>query len=96
MYALGVVLIEIGLWQTVDQIFVTEIQTGHVPPTCVTKWWKRTGAAEVQCQMGEAFVEVVGYCLKGNKFPGKREDQAQGLIDMRDRVIDVLAQGIEL
>ena len=50
----------------------------------------------MQCQMGEAFVEVVGYCLKGNKFPGKIEDQAQGLIDMRDRVIDVLAQGIEL
>jgi hypothetical protein len=46
--------------------------------------------------MGEAFVEVVDYCLKGNKFPGKIEDQAQGLIDMRDRVIDVLAQGIEL
>jgi hypothetical protein len=44
VYALGVVLIEIGLWQTVDQIFVTEIQKGHVPPTCVTKWWKRTGA----------------------------------------------------
>jgi hypothetical protein len=92
-YALGVVLIEIGLGKTVDEIFKKEIATNAVSPTRLRRWWASDGKSEVQAQMGEGYSEVIDQCIQDKKPAKEREAD---MIAFRDTVVDVLARGINL
>jgi hypothetical protein len=97
MYALGVILAEIGLWRTADQILSAEVAHKSVPPGRFLKWWTSEGSARVQSEMGEAYSEVVGKCLEAKKMIiDVGGDRNSGLVTFRAEVVDILALGLEL
>jgi hypothetical protein len=97
VYGLGVVLIEIGLWRTVDQILSNDIAKGRVAPGRLLKWWRSTGCEEIKGEMGKAFSGVVDRCLQGKKVrPITIEEKQTELVELRDCVVDVLAMGVDL
>lgn len=95
IYSAGVVLVEIAIWQTVDQLFKAEVAGGPLSPSHFVNWWKRTGCAMVEAAMGEGYAEIVQKCL-GVGVKKRKMEREQHLLDFRSNVVDVLRKGLDL
>lgn len=100
IYALGVVLLEIGLWRTVSQLFDKKIN--EIQQTAETKLLKAkdvtatlTGLAkkELPKEMGERYASAVLACLTGDF---RKESDVDLSLDMKDKVVDVTGLGVKL
>jgi hypothetical protein len=100
IYALGVVLLEIGLWRTVSQLF--DRQINEIRQTAETKLLKAkdvtaklTGLAEKELpkEMGERYASAVLACLTGDFH---KESGVDFSLHMKDKVVDVTALGVKL
>lgn len=100
IYALGVVLLEIGLWRTVSQLF--EKQIHEIRQTADTKLLKAKDVAntltslakkELPKEMGEKYASAVLACLTGDFHKDSDVDLS---LDMKDKVVDVTALGVKL
>lgn len=100
VYALGVVLLEIGLWKTMSAIFARRLQ--KAPTFAVAeqdKVYQRTnnaliefaGSNELKREMGDRYAEVVLTCLTWQP-----ENPIVGMLEFRSRVVDVLSNGCPL
>jgi hypothetical protein len=100
IYALGVVLLEIGLWRTVSQLFDRQInevrQTAEMKllkakdvTTTLTNLAKR----ELPKEMGERYASAVLACLTGDFHKDSDVDLS---LDMKEKVVDVTALGANL
>jgi hypothetical protein len=99
VYALGVVLIEIGCWRTVDRIFKDVIEKGYMPKNKVEVWWRKEGRIVVKRELGEGFAEVIDWCLVAgpkNTVAAQHGALTAGWLAFRKSVVDVLAQGLDL
>ena len=101
-YALGVVLIEIGLWKTMGALFKEQIAKGmredrHLPIDLLKKRWTRTLREEVEVRMGEAYAKAIHRCLTGDfGVEGESNMESDVSIMFRDLVAEVLRQGTKL
>ncbi|PNP37818.1 hypothetical protein TGAMA5MH_10303 [Trichoderma gamsii] len=100
IYALGVVLLEIGLWRTVSQLF--DKQINEIRQTAETKLLKAknvtatlTGLAEKELpkEMGERYASAVLACLTGDFH---KESDVDLSLDMKEKVVGVMALGVKL
>ncbi|KAL7920909.1 hypothetical protein ACQKWADRAFT_297059 [Trichoderma austrokoningii] len=100
LYALGVVLLEIGLWRTVSQLFDKQIH--EIRQTAETKLLKAKDVAatltslakrELPKEMGERYASAVLACLTGDF---RKESDVELSLDVKDRVVDVTALGVKL
>ncbi|KAJ5747078.1 uncharacterized protein N7511_008774 [Penicillium nucicola] len=98
IYALGVVLLEIGLWITVSRLMgpkIKEAETnGKLPrPKKIAEELMMFALQGLPKEMGAGYTRAVLACLKGD-FRGT-EGPALA-VDFQERVVDVLASGVEL
>lgn len=97
-YALGVVLLEIGLWKTISQLFAKPIQDAQKsgrPPKAkdVRAALVSLAQTELPKEMGESYALAVSSCLLG-KFKG--DSDAELSLDFKETVVDAIAQGRKL
>lgn len=86
IYSLGVVLVEVALWKTMD-----EMCEGVYSPIKIRETLLERTRGEVPWLMGERYAEAVRRCLEGDfNIQG---DQAQLGLAFRELVVDVLAAG---
>ncbi|USP79485.1 hypothetical protein yc1106_06759 [Curvularia clavata] len=93
-YSLGVVLIEIGLWSTVEKLFKQQMTLKLVARGHLREWWRSKGRSQTIATMGEAYVEVVDFCIFDR--PGLRTAKEERLLEFRNKVVNVLSQAIVL
>jgi hypothetical protein len=98
IYALGVVLLEIGLWKTISQLFSARIKdaqrTGKLPkPRDVRNALVTLAQKEVAKEMGEAYAAAVVQCLEGTL---RSSSDLELSFDFKAKVIDVLSPGMKL
>ncbi|KAJ6078561.1 hypothetical protein N7467_008314 [Penicillium canescens] len=98
IYALGVVLLEIGLWVTLSRLMETKIReaesSGRLPrPKKVVEDLMMLAAQGLPKEMGIGYTRAVLACLKCD-FRGT-EGPALA-VDFQEKVVDVLRSGIEL
>ncbi|KAI3006765.1 hypothetical protein CBS147346_3665 [Aspergillus niger] len=98
MYALGVVLLEVGLWKTVSRLFETRIKEGQ-------RTRKLPKARDVRAalislaqrdlpkEMGSAYASAVVACLSGDFRKGSDLELS---LDFREKVVDCVAEGLRL
>jgi hypothetical protein len=98
IYALGVVLLEIGLWVTLSRLMEAKIQEAKISGKLPNR--KRIAgdlinlaAQRLPIEMGVGYTTAVLACLKGD-FRGT--DGAALAVDFQEKVVDVLRSGIEL
>ncbi|KAL6909113.1 hypothetical protein GGI43DRAFT_394623 [Trichoderma evansii] len=100
IYALGVVLLEIGLWRTVSQLF--DKQINEIRQTAETKLLKAKDVTamlislakkELPKEMGERYASAVLACLTGDFHKDSDVDLS---LDMKEKVVDVTALGVKL
>ncbi|KAI9790681.1 MAG: hypothetical protein M1833_001770 [Piccolia ochrophora] len=102
MYALGVVLLEIGLWTTVSKIFAKDIhdheKSGSLPKGReVRKGLVSLAETELTKQMGTAYAGAVVACLKG-QFGVKNDDMNQTSLSIAftEKVVETVVAGVKL
>lgn len=98
IYALGVVLLEIGLWVTLSRLMEAKIReaenSGRLPNRKKVAEDLMTLAAQgLPKEMGVGYTKAVLACLKGD-FRGT-EGPALA-VDFQEKVVDVLRGGVEL
>lgn len=98
IYALGVVLLEIGLWVTLSRLMEGKIReaenSGRLPrPRKVAEDLVALAQQGLPKEMGTGYTRAVLACLRG-EFRG-REGPALA-VDFREKVVDVLAGGMEV
>jgi hypothetical protein len=98
VYALGVVLLEIGPWKTVSQFFNKAIQdsqkSGRLPKARDTRGaLAQLAQIELPKEMGESYALAVSSCLLG-KF--KDGIDMELLLDVKETAVDAIAQGRKL
>ncbi|KAF2840208.1 hypothetical protein M501DRAFT_932170 [Patellaria atrata CBS 101060] len=98
IYALGVVLLEIGLWHTVSQIFASKVkaaqQIGNLPkPKEVLATLISLAQGELPKEMGAGYSAAVLACLKGDF---RKASDMELSLDFRKKVIDVTTLGMKL
>ncbi|KAJ5312132.1 hypothetical protein PENANT_c011G07635 [Penicillium antarcticum] len=98
IYALGVVLLEIGLWITVSRLMGPKIKeaeaSGKLPrPKKISEELMMFALQGLPKEMGAGYTRAVIACLKGD-FRGT-EGPALA-VDFQEKVVDVLAKGVEL
>lgn len=98
VYALGVVLLEIGLWVTLSRLMEAKIReaenSGRLPNRKkVAEDLMALAAQRLPMEMGVGYTKAVMACLKGD-FRGT-EGPALA-VDFQEKVVDVLRGGIEL
>lgn len=98
IYALGVVLLEIGLWRTISQLFAAKIkegqQTGDLPKAKeVQKALKTLAENDVAKEMGEQYAAAVVKCLSGDL---QKASDAELSFDFKEKVIDAINPGTKL
>jgi Prion-inhibition and propagation len=98
IYALGVVLLEIGLWKTVSQFFDKAIKdaqkTGRLPKAKDVRGAFLTLAQrELPKEVGESYTSAVVACLS-SKF--KTDSNMELSLDFKERVVDALNVGRKL
>ncbi|KAJ5380591.1 uncharacterized protein N7496_003019 [Penicillium cataractarum] len=98
IYALGVVLLEIGLWVTLSRLMEAKIReaenSGRLPNRRkVAEDLMALVAQRLPMEMGVGYTKAVMACLKGD-FRGT-EGPALA-VDFQEKVVDVLRRGIEL
>jgi hypothetical protein len=98
IYALGVVLLEIGLWVTLSRLMEAKIQEAKISGKLPNR--KRIAGdlinlavQRLPIEMGVGYTTAVLACLKGD-FRGT--DGAALAVDFQEKVVDVLRSGIEL
>ncbi|RAK90439.1 hypothetical protein BO79DRAFT_208303 [Aspergillus costaricaensis CBS 115574] len=98
IYALGVVLLEIGLWKTVSRLFETRIKEGQrtrkLPKgrdvrAALTSLAQR----DLPKEMGSAYASAVVACLSGDFRKGSDPELS---LDFRAKVLDCVAEGLRL
>lgn len=98
IYALGVVLLEIGLWVTLSRLMEAKIReaenSGRLPNRKkVAEDLMTLAAQRLPMEMGVGYTKAVMACLKGD-FKGT-EGPALA-VDFQEKVVDVLRGGVEL
>ncbi|KAJ5145099.1 hypothetical protein N7448_002491 [Penicillium atrosanguineum] len=98
IYALGVVLLEIGLWATLSRLMDAKIMeaesSGRLPrPKKVVEDLVMLAAQGLPKEMGMGYTKAVLACLKG-EFRGTEGPSLA--MDFQDKVVDVLKGGIGL
>lgn len=98
IYALGVVLLEIGLWVTLSRLMEAKIKeaenSGRLPNRKkVAEDLMALAAQGLPKEMGVGYTKAVLACLKGD-FRGT-EGPALA-VDFQEKVVDVLRGGVEL
>ncbi|RAL13534.1 uncharacterized protein BO97DRAFT_388770 [Aspergillus homomorphus CBS 101889] len=97
IYALGVVLLEIGLWVTLSRLMETKIReaekTGRLPrPKKVAADLVALAQQGLPKEMGEGYAQAVVDCLTGNF----REGDVELALDFQEKVVNILARGMML
>ncbi|RAH49718.1 uncharacterized protein BO95DRAFT_438932 [Aspergillus brunneoviolaceus CBS 621.78] len=97
IYALGVVLLEIGLWVTLSRLMEPKIRdaekTGRLPrPKKVASDLTALAQQNLPKEMGDGYAQATIDCLTGNF----RDGDAGLALDFQEKVVNVLAQGINL
>ncbi|MCJ1359654.1 MAG: hypothetical protein MMC33_009656 [Icmadophila ericetorum] len=98
LYALGVVLLEVGLWRTVSQLFDSRIKdgqrTGKLPkPKEVCAALVSLAQVDLPKEMGEEYAAAVVMCLTGSFRSGSDIELS---LDFREKVLDVISLGRKL
>ncbi|OQD73726.1 hypothetical protein PENDEC_c014G04212 [Penicillium decumbens] len=98
IYALGVVLLEIGLWVTLSRLMEVKIRdakdSGRLPrPKKVAEDLMMLAAQGLPKEMGIGYTRAVLACLKGD-FRGTEGPTLA--MDFQEKVVDVLKGGVEL
>ncbi|EAS29265.3 uncharacterized protein CIMG_08011 [Coccidioides immitis RS] len=98
IYALGVVLLEIGLWKTVSQLFDARIKegqrTGKLPkPKDVRNALVALSQTELPREMGIAYASAVVRCLTSDF---RKTSDTELSLDFREKVVDAIALGMKL
>ncbi|KAF8415870.1 hypothetical protein EV426DRAFT_628717 [Tirmania nivea] len=96
VYAFGVLLLEIGLWQVARDMFPPK-QLGQLRPGIVKKELVRNAKERLGHYMGSRYRGVVLACLEGSFGFKQEEDNMQGMKLMsafREKVLDALDEGI--
>ncbi|KAJ6104503.1 hypothetical protein N7523_010823 [Penicillium sp. IBT 18751x] len=98
IYALGVVLLEIGLWVTLSRLMDAKIReaesSGRLPrPKKVVEDLVMLAAQGLPKEMGMGYTNAVLACLKGD-FRGTEGPSLA--MDFQNKVVDALKMGIEL
>lgn len=98
IYALGVVLLEIGVWKTVSQFFDKAIKdaqkTGRLPKAKDVRGAFLTLAQrELPKEMGESYASAVVTCLSSKS---KIDSNMELSLDFKERVVDALSIGRKL
>ncbi|KAF3484461.1 uncharacterized protein GIQ15_03785 [Arthroderma uncinatum] len=98
IYALGVVLLEIGLWKTVSQLFDARIQvgqrTGKLPKAKEVKAVLIALAqTELPREMGSVYAAAVIKCLTGDF---RKNSDVELSLDFREKVVDSICLGMKL
>lgn len=102
LYALGVVLLEIGVWRTVTSRlkpgFEQAKKFGKVPsPEYVRQSLIKIAKEELPKEMGTQYTKAVVTCLSGDFAVGKGDPQLKELgLAFREQVIEVIANGLKL
>lgn len=98
IYALGVVLLEIGLWVTLSRLMEVKIReaenSGRLPrPKKVVDDLMGLAVQGLPKEMGAGYMRAVLSCLKGDF----RKTEGLALaVDFQEKVVDVLKAGMEL
>ncbi|KAL4789854.1 prion-inhibition and propagation-domain-containing protein [Aspergillus venezuelensis] len=97
IYALGVVLLEIGLWMTMSRVMGSKIAEAHKTGKLPAR--KKVAAelialamAGLQREMGVGYTQAVVDCLTG----AFRDEDPRMALRFRERVVGVLARGLAL
>ncbi|KAL1957502.1 hypothetical protein VTO42DRAFT_5965 [Malbranchea cinnamomea] len=98
IYALGVVLLEIGLWRTISQLFDARIKegqrTGKLPkPKDVRTVLLTLAQRDVAKEMGERYAAAVVSCLSGDL---RSSSDTELTFDFKEKVIDAITPGMKL
>ncbi|KAJ5908340.1 hypothetical protein N7495_001022 [Penicillium taxi] len=98
IYALGVILLEIGLWGTISRLMAVKIKeaesSGRLPkPKKVVEEFLNIATQGLPKEMGMGYTNAVLSCLKG-EFRGT--DGPSLAMDFQEKVVSVLKGGIEL
>lgn len=102
IYSLGVLLMEIGLWNTVSNIFRDQIEwaTRKEEPLKVKtlQWaWEDSLKTEVQKEMGEVYAEAVEHCLMSSFGVDKGDASETSLaVAFATLVVDATRPGLTL
>lgn len=103
LYAIGVILLEIGIQRTVDSIFMSKIiaaleKSGYMPqPEAVAKKIKELAASRLPAEMGSRYAEAVRKCLTGD-FGVTQDDEIKSELSIafQNSVLDELETGCQL
>ncbi|RAO68475.1 uncharacterized protein BHQ10_004487 [Talaromyces amestolkiae] len=104
LYALGLVLLEIGVWETISVMFGTEIDQATACNQLPEAEGLRTAYiqkayAKLSKEMGEAYMTAVIKCLTGFEVGTEEEDEDRRsslILAYRENVVKVVAKGIGL
>lgn len=103
LYAIGVILLEIGIQRSVDSIFMSKIiaaleKTGYMPPPeVIAGKIKKLAASELPAKMGSRYAEAVRKCLTGD-FGITQDDEMKSELSIafQNTVLDELEIGCQL
>jgi hypothetical protein len=98
IYALGVVLLEIGLWKTISRLFDSRIKegqrTGKLPkPRDVRSALVSLAQRDLSKEMGDTYASAVVACLTGDL---RKNSDMELSLDFREKVVDTVAMGMTL
>ncbi|KAJ5129202.1 uncharacterized protein N7515_005241 [Penicillium bovifimosum] len=98
IYALGVVLLEIGLWVTLSRLMEAKIReaqnSGRLPrPKKVVEDLMALAVQGLPKEMGVGYTQAVLACLKGD-FRGT--DGPALAVDFQEKVVDILGAGVAM
>ncbi|PGH20330.1 hypothetical protein AJ80_03597 [Polytolypa hystricis UAMH7299] len=98
IYALGVVLLEIGLWKTVSQLCDARIKegqrTGKLPkPKDVKNALLALAQSELPREMGIVYAGAVVRCLTSDF---RKNSDTELSLDFREKVVDAITLGMKL
>lgn len=104
IYSLGVVLLEIGLWKTMSQVFARPIEKNpRIETSQQHILFKRVNSmitdmasgVDLKREMGEEYANVVQKCLKWTASTSK-EEVMESLVVFRKQIVDALTLGSKL
>ena len=103
LYAVGVVLLEIGIQKTLDAVFMGRVltglaKTGFAPkPDSIARSIQKLAAEQLPQKMGARYTEAVRKCLTGD-FGVDSDSEAQSELSLafQDMVLDSIEYGCHL
>jgi hypothetical protein len=93
--ALGIVFLEIGLWEKAETMGGNNFQTMKQNPPAISKELLRQGQRRLGHRCGDKFREIVTRCLEGNFEVDQETDDKLGSelqSRFRERVVQLLEQ----